>query len=93
MKFISIRDLRNTPGQVWEAIAGEDAILTANGKPVGVLIRAGDEDLDSFLALIRQVRAQLAVSRMRSAARRKGSAALTQREINEEIDAVRAERT
>ena len=63
MKFISVREIRNNPGRVWESIEDSEAVLTVNGKPVGLLMGTGDMDLSAVLSLIRRVRAQQAVSR------------------------------
>ena len=38
MKFLSTRDLRNRPGIVRELAKKDDLVLTANGKPVAILL-------------------------------------------------------
>lgn len=69
MKFISSRELRINPGAVWKLLHQEkDLIITSNGKPLGVLTVAEEEDLEDVLATLRRGRAQAAVARMRQAA-------------------------
>jgi antitoxin (DNA-binding transcriptional repressor) of toxin-antitoxin stability system len=94
MKFVSIRELRNRPGFVRELAQKEDLVLTANGKPIALLLGVEEGELEETTRLIRQARAQRALSRMRrQAAKRgldkeKGSQSL----IETEIRAVRSKR-
>ncbi len=38
MRFITVRDLRGRPGQVWSKLSREkEVILTSNGKPIAIL--------------------------------------------------------
>lgn len=89
MKFVTIRELRNRPGRVWEELRREDLVLTASGKPVGILVGVEEGDLDEALAALRRARAQVAVSRLRRQAAAAGTAKLPAREIAREIRAVR----
>ena len=91
MKFVTIRELRNRPGRVWDELRAEDLVLTANGKPVGILVGV-DDDLEEALASLRRARALRAVSRMRRRAAETGANKLGAREIEAEIRAVRAAR-
>ena len=92
MKYLSTRDLRNTPGLVRDQVRDDDLVLTANGKPVAVLVRVEDEDLEETLTVIRQVRGQRALAKLQRAARARGLGALTTEDIDAEIRAARAER-
>jgi prevent-host-death family protein len=89
MKMITVRELRNRPGHVWKELEHEDLVVTANGKPVGILLGVGDQDLEQALAAVRRARALLAVSRMRRHAAEQGLTELTARELDAEIRAVR----
>ncbi len=90
MNFISVRDLKLRPGQVWETLARSgEVVITANGKPIGILTGTTPETLDETLAAIRQARAQGALSRIRRQAALSGSAALSDDVISREISAVR----
>lgn len=93
MKLVSVRDLRNRPGEVQEAIAEQTVALTSNGKPFALVIGVGaDEDLAEVEAAVRAARAQLALSRIRRRAARTGRDQLTPQEIEAEVATARRER-
>jgi PHD/YefM family antitoxin component YafN of YafNO toxin-antitoxin module len=92
MKFLSVREIRNQPGAVWKRLKDEDLVLTANGKPRGLLIGLDEEDLEVTLETLRRARAEVAVSRMRRQAAEAGLDRLGDAEIEAEIRAARAER-
>lgn len=92
MRYLSSRDLRNTPGILKDQVRDEDLVLTANGRPVAVVIGVDDGDIEETLALIRQARAARAVSRMRRDAAERGADKLTDADVEREIRAARAER-
>jgi antitoxin (DNA-binding transcriptional repressor) of toxin-antitoxin stability system len=91
MKFVSTRELRNRPGFVRELAQKEDLVLTADGKPIAILLGIEEDDLEETALVIRQARAQRALSRMRQQAARKGAQA-SPRAIEAEIRAVRRKR-
>ena len=92
MKFVSVRELRNHPGDVREQVRSEDLVLTVNGKPVAVMMAVIDENLEATLLTLRRVRAQAAVTGLRRDAELQGTGHTTLGEINTEIAAVRAAR-
>jgi len=92
MKFVSTRELRNTPGKVRELLEDDDLVLTANGKPVGILLGVGDGEIDATAALVKRVRAQMAVAKLRAEAFASGAAAMGAKEIDAEIRAARKAR-
>lgn len=92
MRFISVRDLRNRPGDVWKSLEEEDLVLTANGRPRGILLSLEGEDLEQTLETLRRARAQTALSRLRRRAAAQGTDRLAPEEIEEEIRSSRAER-
>lgn len=92
MKFISIRELRNRPGEIWKQLREDDLVLTANGRPRGVLVGLEDDELEETLESLRRARALTAVSRMRRRAAETGLADLPAGTIEEEIQAVRRRR-
>ena len=92
MKFISVRELRNNPGEVWEKLHEEDLVLTSNGKPVGILLGVAEEDLGDALESVRRARAMQAVSRMRRRAAENGLDRLAPEEVEAEVQAVRRSR-
>lgn len=93
MKFMSIRELRNQSGRLPQAVADETVTLTVNGRPVALIVGLGREDDPTQLErLIRQARAQWAVSRIRKRAQQRGLDQLGPEDIQEEIRLSRAGR-
>jgi PHD/YefM family antitoxin component YafN of YafNO toxin-antitoxin module len=93
MRFVSSRELRIRPGAVWSLLRREkDLVITANGKPVGVLTAADEDRLEDILATLRQGRAQAAVVDMRRHAVRRGLTALSDAEVESIIGKARAGR-
>jgi antitoxin (DNA-binding transcriptional repressor) of toxin-antitoxin stability system len=93
MTFVSIRDMRTRPGEVWQQLQDEgDLIVTSSGRPFALMIAAEGEDVEELLLALRRARAQLALSRMRKQASAAGLASLSLDEINAEIRQARAER-
>lgn len=94
MKFVSSRDIRVNPRPIFEALGEQNEIIvTSRGKPVALLVGVSGEDFEETVRLVRRARAQLAVSRMRKAAARKGLDRMSREEIEAEITATRSERT
>ena len=92
MKFISTRELRNRPRAVRELAQKEDLVLTADGKPIAILMGIENDDVEQAALMLRQARAQRALSRIRSQASRSGVARLSARALEAEIRAVRRKR-
>lgn len=91
MKFITMRELRNTPGRLWEALASRDTVaLVGDGAPRALLLEIPDGDLEGTLEVLRRTRAQLALSRLRQ--RAGATPPLSNEEIDAEVQAERAER-
>jgi antitoxin (DNA-binding transcriptional repressor) of toxin-antitoxin stability system len=92
MKFVSTRELRNRPGYVRDLAQKEDLVLTADGKPIAILLGIEEGDLEETALLIRQAKAQRALSRMRQQAAQRGIAEARPRAVEAEIRAVRRKR-
>ncbi len=93
MEFVSVRDLRIQPGQVWKRLSETgELIITSNGKPIALLSGVTDESLEQTLTALRRARAQVAVSQLRAAAQARGIDKMTKTEINAEIRSVRRSR-
>ncbi len=89
---VSYRELRNTPGQVWERLAQDRPLtLYAEGEAKALLIPIADGDAAAAQEAYLRGRALLAVRRIQDAARRGGQDAMTLEEINRIIRAVRHE--
>lgn len=92
MKFVSTRELRNRPGYVRNLAQKDDLVLTANGKPIAILLGVEEDELEETARAVRQARAQLALSRLRKQAARQGTDRMSASAIDAEIRAVRSRR-
>ncbi|HUW11722.1 MAG TPA: hypothetical protein VM537_18470 [Anaerolineae bacterium] len=93
MEFITVRDLRTRPGQIWDKLRQQrDLIVTANGRPIAVLSHVDEGAVEETLASLRRARAQAALSRLRAGAAAQGLDRLSAGEIETQIAAARAER-
>jgi len=92
-KSVTYRDLRNTPGRVFERLArGEPLPLVADGTTKALLIPVEDGDVATALDAWRRGRALLALARLQAGARRSGIASLSLREVAGEVRAARRSR-
>lgn len=93
MGYVTVRDLRVRPGDVWERLRQQgEMILTSNGRPMAIIAHVDEDDVEATLAALRRARAQAAVARMRRSAAQQGLGRITAEEIEAEIDQVRRER-
>ena len=92
MKFVSTRELRNRPGYVRNLAQKDDLVLTTNGKPVAILLGIEEDELEETARAVRQAKAQLALSRLRKQAARRGADRMSASAIDAEIRAVRSRR-
>lgn len=93
MNYLAVKDLK-APRYVRETLAkyGE-AMVMNNGRPMALMLDIGkDEDPTALLEAVHEARGRLALSRLREAARRKGSAKMSLADINAEIAAARRDR-
>ncbi|MFZ3386401.1 MAG: type II toxin-antitoxin system prevent-host-death family antitoxin [Candidatus Hydromicrobium sp.] len=94
MKFISVRDFRIRPGDIWKQLkVDKDIIITSNGKPIAILNPIEQNNLDSSLTALRRARALLAMEDIQKEAVNKGFDKITEEEIEKEIKAMRLERS
>lgn len=91
MRFISSREIRSNPARLWEMPAGDDAVITVNGKPRAIVVAVG-ENLEETLGSLRRARAATALDKIRMHARDRGLDNLPEKEIDFEIRKVRAGR-
>ncbi len=93
MRFISVRDLRGRPGQVWKQLARfKDMVLTLNGKPIAIISSTSEEFLEENLAEVRKARAIATLEAIQTESVRKGLDKMTTEEIDAEVRAVRKAR-
>jgi antitoxin (DNA-binding transcriptional repressor) of toxin-antitoxin stability system len=93
VKFLSSRDVRNTPGALWEALEnGASVALTANGKPRALVIGVGEDDFEETLRDVARIRFLRAMRVAQTEAAQTGADQLSEMEIDEEIREARRER-
>jgi antitoxin (DNA-binding transcriptional repressor) of toxin-antitoxin stability system len=92
MKFLSTRELRNRPGYVRDLAQKDELVLTTNGKPIAILLGIEEDELEEMARAIRQAKAQLALSRLRKQAVRRGADRMSASDIDAEISVVRSRR-
>ncbi len=90
MKFITVRDLRTTPAQVWKDLPKEqEMVITNNGKPIALLTPISDSNLEETLSSIRKARAINAVKIMQQLSVANKNNELSMDEIDTEIKEIR----
>jgi antitoxin (DNA-binding transcriptional repressor) of toxin-antitoxin stability system len=90
MKFITVRDLRTIPAQIWKQLPVEqEMVVTSNGRPIALLTPMGEDNLEDSLKAIRRARAAVAVDRMQQESMKTGQNLLPAEYIDNEIHKVR----
>ncbi len=90
MRFITIRDLRLKPGQVWKLADKEkDLVVTSNGRPVALLTRISADTLDQEINAIQRARALLSLESLQKESVKKGTDKILPKDIQAEIKKVR----
>lgn len=90
MKFVSVRDIRLKPGEVWKLSKKEkELIITSNGRPVAILIGTNEDSFEEELETIQRARALRALDAIHRKSILKGTARISNKEIDKEISAVR----
>jgi PHD/YefM family antitoxin component YafN of YafNO toxin-antitoxin module len=94
MKTVTIRDFRTRPKQVRDALKRErEAVLTANGRPVAVMIPVDAGSIDQTLETLRRARALEALRAVRQESRRRGLAQMSTKDIDAVIAKTRKARS
>jgi hypothetical protein len=93
MEFVTVRDLRVRPGNVWAKLRQQrQLVLTSSGRPMAIIAEIAEDTVEELLSALRRARAQAAVSRLRRAAAEQGLQRMTEAEIEAEIAQTRRER-
>lgn len=93
MDFVTVREFRTQPAEVWKKLAaGKEIVITRNGKPFALLTFTEADRVEENLRAIRAARLDQALRETQRIAKEKGLDKMTMKEINAEIAAVRAER-
>ncbi len=83
MRTVTIRDFRTRPRQVREALAHEqEAVLTANGRPVAVMVPVDAGSVDETLETLRRARGLEALRKIQAASRTHGLDRLSAKAID-----------
>jgi len=91
MQFVTVRDLRTRPAEIWKTLSEvREMVITNNGKPIALLTPVSDNTLEETLSASRKARAVQALKTMQELSRHNGNATMDDAAIQEEIDAVRA---
>jgi antitoxin (DNA-binding transcriptional repressor) of toxin-antitoxin stability system len=94
MKTVTIRDLRTRPRQVRTALERErEAVLTANGRPVAVLIPVDAGSVEETLETLRRARGLEALRAIRRESRERGLDRLGASDIDAIVARARRART
>lgn len=93
MHFVTARELRNKTAQLWKRLAVEnEMVVTVNGHPVALLTAVSEQNFEQMVRSLRRARALLAVSALQQASLKRGTANLSQKEIETEIQLSRRNR-
>ncbi len=93
MKFLTIRELRNSTAQFRRDLQEDrEIVLTANGRPFAVVTPVEPDTVEEEVLAIRRARAQSALSRIRTKAKADGRDRMGMDEVDDLIARVRRER-
>jgi antitoxin (DNA-binding transcriptional repressor) of toxin-antitoxin stability system len=93
MDYVTVRELREQSGKVWQRIeAGEEIIVTRNGKPFALLLHTEPAEVEAVLRAHRAARLGAVLERLQAQARQSGAAKMTHEAVQDEIAAARAQR-
>ena len=92
-KRITYRELRNTPGRVFERLsAGEPLALVSDGEAKALLIPVNEGELATAFESYKRGRALIALARLQAGSREQAVASTPLAEINAEIKRTRRAR-
>ena len=90
MKFITVRDFRNSSAKIWKNLEKEqEMVITNNGKPIALLTPLDDKNLENTLKAVRKAKAVNAVKQMQEISLNNGNHTMTDEEILSEIKQAR----
>ncbi|MBT9162368.1 MAG: hypothetical protein DDT27_00926 [Dehalococcoidia bacterium] len=93
MKFVTVRDLRLKPGEIWKRLEMErELIITSNGKPIALLTGINEDTMERTCTTLRRTRAILAMEEMQRTSVQLGLDKLSEEEIEAEVKVVRGRR-
>ena len=91
MKFITVRDFRNSPSSIWKRLPSErELIITNNGKPIALLTPLSDETLEETVSAVRKAKAINVMKKMQEISIDLANDKMTLEDINTIIKDVRS---
>ena len=94
MDYVTVRELRAESGRVWDRVeAGEEIVITRNGKPFALLLHTAPAEVESALRAYRAARLGTVLDRIQAHAVAQGLDKISDEAIEAEIAAVRGART
>ena len=92
MEFMSVRDFRNSPREVWRKLERDGKlVITNNGRPTAVMLEVDGNNFEYTLDLLRQTEAMRITNELRMQSLKNGNADMGMDEIEAEIAATRRE--
>jgi len=83
MNFVTVRDFRTSPSNVWKKLSSErELIITNNGKPIALLTPLSDETLEDTVSAVRRAKAINAMRKMQETSVSLGNDKMSLEEIN-----------
>ena len=93
MDYVTVRELRAQSAKVWDRVeAGEEIVVTRNGKPFALLLHTAPADVESALRAYRAARLGTVLDRIQAHALAQGLDRTPAETIEAEIAAVRGAR-
>ena len=90
MKFVTVKDLRTSPADIWKKLSTErEMIVTNNGKPIAMLTPVSDEMLEDMVTAVRRAKALIAMKKMQEKSTKLGNNKMTLDMINGVIKEIR----
>lgn len=93
MEFVPYRLMRNQPNELRKKLEQQgELVVTVDGEPMAIMLQIPKGSLEDLVMLVSQVRAQLAVSRIRQKAQQSEKDKFTDEEIEAIVQESRAKR-
>jgi antitoxin (DNA-binding transcriptional repressor) of toxin-antitoxin stability system len=90
MKFVSIKDLRASPADIWKQLPSErEMVVTNNGRPIALITPINDEMFEDTVTAVRRIKALNAMKKMQEISDSLGNNKMTLEKINAVIKEVR----
>lgn len=94
MDYVTVRELRAESAKVWDRVeAGEEIVITRNGKPFALLLHTAPAEVESALRAYRAARLGTVLDRIQAHAVAQGLDEISDEAIAAEISAVRVARS